>query len=389
VKIPTYTYFGGKHAETASLTNVLRAQGVRAPHNGEPFSEAMILGIGGGLGAGYILWEFKEHNSRTAVFGWRNRWQYSVRFYEILCQRLNVGATFRETSSPKAAAQHLDAALDEGHPVVAWVESGEMPDGHYGHQIAIYGIEDDNVLVDNLAAKPYRVPVETMATARNRVVSYKNRLLLTTPNGEVDLPSAIAAGIQDELDHLSQDSDSFSLPTFQKWGKMMTNRKNPKGWHVVFADRRSLYDALKSVYEGVELISTGGGGMRGLYADFLDEAAGIVNDGLRDVAKVYRSLAAQWSAFADAALPDNIDPMRETKDLLRQRYEILMTHGGEAADKIRPLSDRLHALQTQFHDNVPMSDAEIDAHFVMLGEQLLTLYQAELDALAVLKEAAR
>ena len=33
---------------------------------GAPLSEAMILGAGGGLGAGYILWEFESHGYRGA-----------------------------------------------------------------------------------------------------------------------------------------------------------------------------------------------------------------------------------------------------------------------------------------------------------------------------------
>jgi hypothetical protein len=387
MNIPGYTYFGGKHAETAALTNVLRAQDVRAPHNGKPFSEAMLLGIGGGLGAGYILWEFKEHNSRTAVFGWQNRWQYTVQYYENLCQRLHVTPTFHESGSPKAAARQLDDALNSGHPVVAWVDAGQMPAGHFTHIIAIYGVEDGEVLVDDLAAMPFRVPAETMATARARVVSYKNRLLLATPNGEPDLQQAIKDGLQDEIDHLSESSDSFSLPTFQKWGKMMTHRTNAKAWHVVFADRRSLFGALRSVYEGVELISTGGGGMRGLYADFLDEAAGIVNPSLSEVAKVYRSLAAQWSAFADSALPDNIEPLHECKALLRQRNQILMAQGGEGLNDIQPLTERLSALDAEHHENFPMNDTEIDNLFNLLGEQLLALYKAEVAALTTLKEA--
>src|SRR6185503_3086766 len=182
------------------------------------------------------------------------------------------------------------------------------------HLVAIYGLEDGDVLVDDLAAKPFRVPVDIMALARGRIGSYKNRLLSVTSTGEIDLPAAIMAGIQDEIEHLNKDSDSFSLPAFQKWGKMMTHRKNAKGWPVVFADRRGLYGALKSVYEGVELVSTGGGGMRSLYADFLDEAASIINrPALREVAAQYRGLADQWSAFASAALPDTIEPLRKTK----------------------------------------------------------------------------
>ena len=40
--------------------------GPARPHTGQPLSEAMVLGAGGGLGAGYILWEFKAHD--------RGRW---------------------------------------------------------------------------------------------------------------------------------------------------------------------------------------------------------------------------------------------------------------------------------------------------------------------------
>jgi hypothetical protein len=393
VKISGYTYFGGAHAETASITNVLRAQGLRA--GGQPLSEAMILGIAGGLGAGYILWEFKEHQAKVLVFGWQNNWQYTVRFYEKLCQRIAVTPKFHETGSQKAAARQLQDALDQGYPVVAWVDWAQMPylqlpkalEGHIGHLIAIYGVEDNMLLVDDRAAKPFRVPAEIMAAARGRIGSYKNRLLQTMLNREPDLPQAIRDGIQDEIDHLSQSSDSFSLPTFQKWGRMMTHTKNAKGWPVVFADRRGLYSALKSVYEGVELISTGGGGMRGLYTDFLDEAAALVNLGLSDVANEYRKLAAQWSMFARSALPDSIEPLRETRELLRQRYDILMAEGGDSYDQSMALTERLNALHRDNRYPFPMSDAEIDNLFSALGEQLLDLYKAEVAALTMLKQA--
>jgi len=391
--VPDYTHFGGVHAETASLTNILRAHSFGS--NSESLSEAMILGIGGGLGAGYILYDFKEYNTIWLYFGWRTRWTYPITFYENLCQRLQVTPTFRETGTPKVAQQQLEAALEDGEPVVAWVDRAHLPylqlpglvEGHIPHFVTIYGVENGEVLVDDLAAKPFRIPVEMMASARARIPSFKNRLMLVTADGEPDLPAAIMAGIHDEIDHLSQKSESFSLPVFQKWGKMMTNAKNAKAWPVVFADRHRLYGALKSVYEGVEQISTGGGGMRGLYADFLDEAAGIVNPGLSDVANIYRDLAAQWSAFADSALPDSIEPLRETKSLLRQRYDILMAQGSDGLNDIQPLTEQLGALYAEYNRNFPMSDAEVADLFRALGDQLSDLYQAEVDALTALKKA--
>ena len=59
-----YQMRGGLHPETATLANVLANQGVVSGLTGEPLTEAAILGIGGGLGAGYILWEFQASRGK-------------------------------------------------------------------------------------------------------------------------------------------------------------------------------------------------------------------------------------------------------------------------------------------------------------------------------------
>ena len=61
-----YRMRGGLHPETATLANVLANRGVVSGLTGEPLTEAAILGIGGGLGAGYILWEFQSHAGRRS-----------------------------------------------------------------------------------------------------------------------------------------------------------------------------------------------------------------------------------------------------------------------------------------------------------------------------------
>src|SRR5688500_4114204 len=102
--ISSYQQFGGTHPETAALANMLAALGVNAPHTNQPLSEAMLLGVAGGLGAGYILWEFKEHGAvKVLVLGFRNRWQYLVAFFQDLCNRLGAAAIFRETGSRATA----------------------------------------------------------------------------------------------------------------------------------------------------------------------------------------------------------------------------------------------------------------------------------------------
>jgi hypothetical protein len=95
----SYRLLGGVHPDTHAIAGVLANRGLLAPHTGQPLTEAMVLGVGGGLGAGYILWEFKSHDYRTLVFGFRNSWQYPDRWASKTCARLGVPADVHETGS--------------------------------------------------------------------------------------------------------------------------------------------------------------------------------------------------------------------------------------------------------------------------------------------------
>ena len=389
--IPSYTRFGGAHPETASLTNVLAALGARAPHNGEPYSEALLFGIGGGLGAGYIMWEFQPHNTKILVIAFHNNWQYPTRYYQNMCDRIGVTITMPETGSRKTAEKLLMDSLAAERPVVAWVDLGHMPylhlpevmKAHFGHIVAVCGSNGDDMLIDDRASAPYRVPAAIFADARDRIVSYKNRLLLVENIGEADLQAAVREGIRACVEHLSSDSDSFSLPAIRKWGKMVTDGKNKKGWHVLFKDPRGLYFTLRSVYEGIAL-NVGGGGLRDLYATFLEEAAGITGiDALNAVAAQYHTLAEQWRALAAAALPEAIAPLAETRALLDKRQAAIM-RGGEAWRESAGITHQLDAMSAEYNRNFPMDDEGIRVLFEDLHERLMAIYEGEKAAIAAL-----
>lgn len=387
-----YTQLGGAHPETASLTNVLASAGVRNPRTGAPYSESLLLGIGGGLGAGYILWEFQEHQTKVLVMGFHNNWQYPMRYYQNLCDRIGVTITMPDTGGRKAAGEMLDNALAKGQAAVAWVDRAHLPylqlpdamKGHIGHMVAVCGMDGTDMLVDDRAAAPFRVPSDIFADARARIGSYKNRLLLVENAHPVDLVDAVNAGLHAFVEHLSSTSDSFSLPTLRKWGRMMTDEKNKKGWPVVFKDRRGLYSTLRSTFEAVEL-DNGGGGLRSVYAGFLEEAADVTgNHALNDTAQHYRDLAAQWSRLAEAMLPDEVEPLRETKALLRQRHAVLM-QGGDAWQSTKPITGQLRQMSSQLNLAFPMDDAGIKNLFGAIQEHLMGIYEAEVKALAALK----
>jgi hypothetical protein len=286
-----YQLLGGLHPDAHAIAGVLANRGLLHPGTGQPLSEAMVLGVGGGLGAGYILWEFKAHDLRSLVFGFRNSWQYPDRWARKTCQRLGVPAAVHETGSAGKADAELRAAVGQGVPAIAWADQQALGyrhlpawlDGRGGPPVTVYAIDDAAgvALIDDRNRAPLRVPLDALAAARARVGSYKHRLVvLDAPAAELDaggLRRAVRDGLAEQVEHLGRRSDSFSLPAFRKWARLLTDRRNAKGWPTVFADRVSLFDACLSVYEGLEPSGSGGGNLRGLYAEFLDEAAGLLD----------------------------------------------------------------------------------------------------------------
>ena len=246
-----YRLRGGVHPDTAAVANVLAHHGVVAGHTGEPLSEAMVLGIGGGLGAGYILWEFESRGGAILVLGFRNRWQYPDRWMKAVLERLAVPATHLETGGARTAARQLDEALAAGRPALAtidcqsigyWHLPAEM-EGRGGYPVVVYAIDGDVVHVDDRVLAPRVVSREVLDAARARVGSYRNRLCVIEPDRD-ELPvgllrDAVRAGLADAAEHLGSGSDSFGLEAWRKWARMMTGSA-AKAWPRVFASGRGL-----------------------------------------------------------------------------------------------------------------------------------------------------
>jgi hypothetical protein len=385
------TPYGGKHPNTAALRNVLAAQGVNAPHTNQPYSEAMLFGIGGGLGAGYILWEFKAHESAIIVLGFCNRWNYPTAHLSNLCERIGAKVTIQETGARRAADANLQQALDSGRPVIVWVDKAHLPHqqlpealkGYAWHVVGAHGADNGNILVDDLADNLFAVSRDVFAAGRGRIGSDKNRLMRVENPAAINLEAAIAQGIRDQLEHLGRDSESFSLPVYKKWAKLMTDSKNKKGWPVVFKSRKGLYSTHRTVYEGIALDGMDGCGLRGLYADFLEEASSVTgNTALLDVAGRYREAAAKWVELAEAALPDNVPAFKETKALLVKRYGYMKRN---KLDEMRDVVNKLDQLQADLNADFPMSDSAVGDLFAKLQSILSAIYDSETRALEALR----
>ncbi|MDA0138565.1 BtrH N-terminal domain-containing protein [Solirubrobacter deserti] len=335
---------GGVEGETAAFANVLANLGVE--HDGAPLSEAMILGIGGGLGAGYILWEFDAWGYRALTLGFRRQWQYPARWASGLAERLGLQAVLHETGGRKAAAAALDAQLEQGLPAIAWIDPyqlghrglPESRDGFGGSPVVVYGRSGDSYLIDDRSTEREVVSAERVADARARVSSYKHRLITIDPaRVDVgDLRAAIEEGLRLQVEHLSEKSDSFSLPAWRKWARMITDTRHKKGWPTVFADGRGTASARGSIYAG----ASGGAHLRGLYADFLDEASALLGRELPSAP--WREAAARWEAIVDAAL----EPGDELRELIDREDPARWSVQAErdVAGEMPPLADEVTAM---------------------------------------------
>lgn len=192
----------GHLAESASL------RGVLAPH--AQISESMAFGIGGGIGAGYWLFDYKGLAAPLVQILTRHAWDSSRRFLQEACARLGLGATVKQTTSPAVAQRTLDQALVGGRPAVAWVSRGLSVDNDMpsemaewaGEIVVVRGASEtgERYTIDDRGTPPFELSRAELAHTRGIVKRDKHRLLVVDqPAGPIDL----AGGARDMLAALS------------------------------------------------------------------------------------------------------------------------------------------------------------------------------------------
>jgi hypothetical protein len=182
------------------------AAGITGP-DGKPPSEALLLGLGGGLGAASFAFEYQGH---TPTFYVATRCQpqyaYDTAFVERAATRLGARCDVAQSSSPAAAAKKLAARLATG-PQMAWLDFGSLPwarrlgpvaeMGAMPHVVVIERIAGDVATVHDTPATPFTLDLATLAKARARLRNGKSRLLSVAPGDTPDPRDAIRAALAD------------------------------------------------------------------------------------------------------------------------------------------------------------------------------------------------
>jgi len=397
--LQNYHHFDGLPWATGYLLNTLAYKGVVAPHTNKPYTEAMLMGINGGLCAGYFAFEYEGYDPHLHFL---TRYLFDENPGAVF-ERLNIPIETRQTSDPQKAVANVINALAQGQPAIVWADvtslgySTDLMAGDYWlvMPLLVYGydMQSGEVNIADRARVPLTASHASVAAARARLTKTRHRMMTIGAPDPNRLPSAIRAGIHDCIAIFTGKppvgaASSFGFEAYRKWADLLTNPRNKRGWATMFAPGQRMVSGLTSAYKFIELWYTGGRGARHIYGDFLDEAASVLDKAtLRDAAGQFRLCAERWDALARALLPDTVALFRDLCDLMRQDYELFVSQGNASLDKRRDINTRLDALKADAGANFPLTDAEAAAMRAELRERVLAICAAEEAAIQMLIEA--
>ena len=401
LKLPGFKSHGARQVEAGALRNVLAYVGVTAPHTGEPFSEELLFGLGGGIGLGYFVYQMPSFAS--LFLATRITTEESARpgFVLSMCERLGVKVDLQHSSNAAVAEKKLKEALAQGQPVMVWIDPSHLP--YYGrwlyayHTLVVYGIEDDRdeVYVADRPKKPLVLTRAELSAARQGEGASKFRalpLVAPKPITKAGLQRAVKQGIHDCCDQMlngfgpANFRSNFGLSALQKWADLLTDEKDKRGWPRYFPAGAHLYRALLAVFEQIENRG-GGSAFRPMYADFLMEAGVILQKSLDEAADRFRGSARLWGKLSDAVLPNSVSNFKEAKQLATKRRTLFEKKGAAALDEIRAIDMRLSEIASQAGESFPLGNAEVRDLLAGLRERVLAIHAAEEKAVAALRAA--
>lgn len=395
--IKNYSQFSGTHWETGTVHNFMAQRGFIAPHTGKPYSEALFLGVSGGIVFGYFPFLYEGYDPQCNIL---TRSTFDP--LDTLLSRLGVVQDLTHTSKPNLAVRNLIETLDEGQPAIIWADLWSLPynglahdDGMWGaFPIIVFGYEpeEDIVLIADRSNVPLIVSTQELAAARGRIKKIKHRqLTLQSPNPE-KLAEAVHRGIRDTIRLFTEkppkgSKNNFGLNAYQYWAKMLRLPKQRGSWEKLFPAGLPMYAGLTSAYNFAFLFGKGReqDAERGRYAQFLEEAAILLDrPSVNDAAVAFRASAQSWQRFAQTLLPSTIPHFGETRELMWRKHALFLEKGGAALSEILALNQRLDEIRAEMIRNFPLEQTEVIAHRERVAEGILEVHDREEEALEIL-----
>jgi hypothetical protein len=398
--ITNYNQFSGTHWETGSVRNFFAQRGFNAPHTSEPYSEAFLLGVSGGAVMGYFTFRYEGYDPQCNILTCN-----TFDPLDKMLSRLGVVQTIEHTAKAERAEAILVDTLESGQPAIVWADMWSLPynalprdEGMWGAMpLVVYGYEldEDSVTIADRAGVPLMVTTAELAAARGRIKKIKHRLLTLDAPVVEKLASAVRLGLCDTIQLFTEkppkgSKNNFGLNAYQFWARMLTQPKQRLSWEKQFPAGLPMYAGLTSAYNFAFLFGKGTGqdAERGMYADFLQEAALLLDlPDLNEAAAQFRAAAAAWHLLPGYLLPDDIQPFAESRELMLRKHTLFLERGGAALEEIQAINNRLDEIREAMTSDFPLTQEEVVAFRERLAGHILAIHDAEATAVQTLQDA--
>jgi hypothetical protein len=389
--VPGYDVFGGgQHRLSALVAHLLRQAGYTAPHTGEPFTEAMVGGLAGGIGFMYAVFEYKGWPPLMTIVAQH----HPEPWLPAALGRLGVQYTEEHSGSPKPALAALHRALDGGRPLYCTVDltalpwhAGELAHSEVPYEVVVAGRDGDTLYLDDTSVAPLALAEADFGRAwAQHKKGRHHRIALASGPASVDLPAAVRGAIATTVAHLtgpvlghSFDSN-FGFSGMAKLAAQLRDGRTKAGWAKRFGPPVPFFHGVRRLYECLELQFTAPGATRPAYADFLDEAAPVLGAPvLAEAAGLFRRSGAVWSRIAARAV-EATTGLGEYTELAEERLLLMLTRGRDAVDELRALSTKIN----QLADSDPLGETDRSALFAELADLVDAAREYERRAVALL-----
>jgi hypothetical protein len=397
----TNTQLNGRHWETGSIHNALALQGVTVPHTGKPYSEALLLGISGGIAFGYFTFEYKGYLPHVAIL---TRNTFSP--FTTILERLGISQDVRQTITADIAEKNLIQVLESGLSPLVWADQFSLPYNDLNPKdmwimMPILAVAKDGktITIADRSSKPFHISMDQLTTARGRVKEDKFKLMTLDAPQTTKLPAAVHKGICQAISLFTEEPPrgarhNFGFAAYEKFSELLVNTCNKQSWERFFPAGVRMYHALAGsphqpgAYHWINTWGSADGAERGLYADFLDEAAQILKKpALKEAAEKFRESYVLWLQFADALLPDDVPILGESKKLIRQRHCLFVDKGEVALPDIKKINARLRELLKASETDFPLSQSQATELRINLRDLVVKISAMEQQAVDILQSA--
>lgn len=399
-KLENYHQFDGKHWETGSIRNALDYIGVKAPHTEAPYSEAMLMGISGGAVMGYFTFAYEGYDPQCRILT-RNTFDP----WDKLLSRMGVVQHVLRTTNPKKAVDNLIRVLAEGKPAIVWADMFSLTYNALPYDqgmwammpILVYGYDpiENFVWIADRSRAALHISISELATARSRVKKDKYQIVALDPPDPEKIVIAVKKGIHDCIElyleaPLKGSRNNFGLRAYKWWIELLTRPKARKSWAREFPPGLKMYAGLTSAFSDINTFGKDGHAERDMFAQFLDEAAMLLeNPGLLDAAKIFRKSANSWDDLSTSLLPDSIPHFGKVRALLLRRHAVFMEKGTSGLTEIKSIDNQLKAIRKEAARDFPLDDNSTLQFRNQLAEMVGVIHDLEENAVKIMIDAMK